>query len=407
MSFPINYDIISTVESQPAKVLDLMVTNSLLSKIQFKQFPEMQNEIANLTKILTTVSTESSKPDLIHTDIKHRELALTYIQKVINKLTDCRDQIEFSTFSSIYSNLSKLKNSFILSTTTEKDTYFNVEPRVLLEQYGVNGMLDSGLQQAKLDFKKFEYRDYSEFEARLNKNKVNKEFSERLFRFVAKDLMGYNFNNNINFTEQKNPYDLSWCVDKNGISYISPILLDFANFLSFEIPHNITHLIHLDKLDEQNHTTYIDSMSQRAFFEGVAIYAERLFSGIVNIDKLYDFLSLELKIDSAEIKEWFEYVRSKENALRSVRLVSDVETMNGLGYSQVIKKMRDEISNISDDKLHSETSIYYQFTGLSSCYTPGGVKLIGDNANKPLEFFQKLNPKSNSWREYNLKNQND
>ncbi len=406
MLFSINHDIIPIIENQPAKVLDLMVINSLLTKIQFKQFPNLQTEIANLANTLTIISTESSKPDLIHSDTKHQELTCGYIARIQDRLINCRNQIEFSTFFSIQSSLSKLKESVESSNTTTQETQFNVNPKLLLQQYGVSNMQDRGMEQAKLDFDTFKYQDYSQFEALLNKNQVNKGFSERLFGFVAKNLMGYEFQNKINFTEQEQPSDLYWGVDQNGISYVSPLLLNFATFLSFEIPHNITHLIHLDQLNEQEPTTYIDSMSQRAYFEGVAVFAERLFSGVVDINPLYEFLSSELNIDSNQIKDWFEYVRSKENALRSVRLVSDMETMKGFGYSQVIDKMSEEIPNISVDKLHSETSIYYPFTGLSSCYTPGGMQLIYDYSNNPLELFQELNSRSNSWAQYNQNKQN-
>lgn len=132
--------------------------------------------------------------------------------------------------------------------------------------------------------------------------------------------------------------------------------------MSFEFPHNATHLLHLSNLPNDI-TSYSDSISQRSFFEGLAVLSEytafEKFQKTDIIQDIHNIIKTNIPdISISELQDFLIADRIFEFRLRTLRLLTDYLVMNNYSYDSIIKESK---SYFSQEPLLSEQEIqkYY------------------------------------------------
>jgi hypothetical protein len=102
---------------------------------------------------------------------------------------------------------------------------------------------------------------------------------------------------NIYTQDELDKYYLYWSTITNGLDYATSSQYELDTQLSFDIPHNAAHLLHLSLAGKNFIGQYIDRMQERTYTEAIAVLSEyqmhqeamgqgevvRSFSEILNI----------------------------------------------------------------------------------------------------------------------------
>jgi hypothetical protein len=220
--------------------------------------------------------------------------------------------------------------------------------------------------------------------------RVNLAETRDLIKFMWQDLLQEPTEPIVNsyLTSTHDNYHLFWSPTTTGLDYATPIHYDRATQLSFDLPHNVAHLIHLNKLMGEGEDTpvYDDSMPKRAYFEAVAVLSEFIMAKKVEEDPeivqsltdIFSFHGFEMTQD--QLKEWLLQDRAFEFKLRCVRLYADYLMLDGCDFQETVEIIHKEMQ-IDRATVMAEVRKYMPWTGLGAVYTLGYRKLLNENTS--------------------------
>ena len=212
---------------------------------------------------------------------------------------------------------------------------------------------------------------------------------KRLMKFAVEELF-WSKMPQINYHDAKNSWvhKLLWNQNSSWTNYIvAPYRI--ADYLSFEFPHNATHLVHLSRLDK-NVNAYFDSMSQRSFFEWLAVLSEYFEYDQFGKNRelwndLHDILWLNPKwISKQQLRDFLIADRIFEFRLRAVRLMGDLLVMEWYSLEEIIRETASAFW-FDEEITKSEITKYYSHTGLWGIYTFGYLRLLQSKIINPMD----------------------
>ena len=184
---------------------------------------------------------------------------------------------------------------------------------------------------------------------------------------------------------------------ENWVNYMMPPF-KIDEYLSFDLPHNATHLLHLYKLQWWVET-YVDEMTERCFFEALAVLSEHLAvtSLMKNKELSNDLFSCleksnQKKLSKQEFQDFVEF------RLRAVRLIADILIVNWYTYEEVVNQV---VNIVWVDKVFAENEIkkYIAQPWLWAIYTLWYNKMLEVGVSNPAAVIDKTNPPK-TWRQF-------
>lgn len=198
-------------------------------------------------------------------------------------------------------------------------------------------------------------------------------------------------------TDEVQNYHVFWApVADGGLDYATPRNYDRAIQLSFDLPHNATHLAHLDAMDKVSGARrYDDSMALRAYFEAVTVFSEHKAYELATSDpafgaELADILQLGNEMTPEEIAAWVAEDRKYEFKLRAVRYAADALLMQGVAFDDTVANVQQQFG-ISRSDAEKETRKYIAWTGLGAAYTFGYRQLLANGITRTIDAIKNSN----------------
>jgi hypothetical protein len=143
-------------------------------------------------------------------------------------------------------------------------------------------------------------------------------------------------------------------------------------------------------------------MATRAFFEAIAVFSEYEMSVKLRKDKevvkqiLRGFIK-KRKVSQKDLQKWLIEDREYNLKLRNVRLLSDMLTIQGYGFEEVVKRITICLK-VSEEVARGEALKYYPWTGLGAIYTLGYRKLKNYGITELNQILKDNPPKT--WGEF-------
>lgn len=217
----------------------------------------------------------------------------------------------------------------------------------------------------------------------------------------------------IYMTGAKDMYHLFWAPTSEKLDYATPVAYDRATQLSFDIPHNVAHLAHLTALGpQQGAVRYNDNMSQRAYFESVAVLSEYAMVDALSKDgrigeNIANLMNIDPSVMSADdLTNWIVQDRQFEFKLRAARLYADMLMIEGVGFDDAVSEISSKLG-IPREQAMAETNKYLPWTGLGAVYTHGYRKLLSEGIdNVPAATYINNTP-VRTWDEHQALRQKD
>ncbi len=267
--------------------------------------------------------------------------------------------------------------------------------------FGLKIFSDQELHQAQSELEMWRQTEHPTIPSELQ-TKVDLEKTVQLIEYFKGEIFGLKPAFPIDIYTKGNPKNqhLFWSLKSDGIDYFIPEATDLATQLSFDIPHNVAHLAHLEAIKHKGAAGFIDLMEERAFFEGVAVLAESLMVDVVKNGKhaqvIQRIIAPAGTLTPEALAEWIVKDRSYEFRLRAVRLLGDTLTVRGGTFDEVVEEVS-RVVNLPIDEARLEVAKYYEFTGLGAVYTLGYRKFWNEKVFNPGQAIIKNGKPITSW----------
>ncbi len=200
--------------------------------------------------------------------------------------------------------------------------------------------------------------------------------TRQLVEAAWQDLLGATdaLDANVYLTDTLDRYHLYWASFDGRLDYATPEGYPLETQLSFDVPHNAAHLLHLHRLDA-GVLGYLDRMPERAYFESVALLAEYMVTREVSSSPYFDKLASILGMSVEDTYNWIQADRSYEFKLRAARFLGDVLVSQGQSFSVAVKEVASRLQ-IPEEHARAEVSKYLPWLGLNAVYIKGFRKLL-------------------------------
>ena len=241
---------------------------------------------------------------------------------------------------------------------------------------------------------------------------TNLDITNDLIEFSKEKILHYSGNLSVDSYITENPeYNhLYWSAKSYRLDYATPRNYNIATQLSFDMPHNVAHLIHLEKLPlKKDINRYTDGLRERAYFEAVAVLSEYIIMQLATeySDVFMDMtkiFGIELNEKSAiELTNWIYEDRRYEFKLRAARLLADKLHAEGANFIEIINEVSKRIG-INKTEALAETKKYLPWIGLGAAYTFGYRKLLSngiDDINQAITINQNV---ITNWTDFEIYN---
>lgn len=256
-----------------------------------------------------------------------------------------------------------------------------VEPSEIADAYGITDLWDGSEEMVDAEADRWAvFREHPAVPKDLEKP-VSATDTASMMKIMWDHVIGVDEHPVVRTYLAKYPeaYHVYWAPLADKLDYATPTTYDRATQLSFDIPHNATHLAHLNAIsDDLGVFRYDDSMSQRAFFEAAAVYSE--LRGMEEAHTNPEFIAelseaLDLRtMSSEELAEWIAQDRGYEFKLRAARYAADTLMIRGASFEETVHEVADALQIPLADS-EKETRKYIAWTGLGAVYTAGYRKL--------------------------------
>lgn len=378
------------LKKQPAKVYDLAALSSLLARCNVKNLTqETAEQLADVYGVVMGILESSVKPDVAHNDPVLVQKSLSFLDRITRLGESDGVRAVFSDrererIRKIIDRI-RLRCRNILQGADKKE--FFVTGEEIETSFGLTIFSDIELAQAKDELDRWSETKHPAIPPDL-RSKVNAEQTAKLIEYFKAEVFGVEPAFPIDVYTGGDPrnHHLFWSLKSDTVDYFTPESYDLATQLSFDIPHNVAHLAHLEAIRKKGATGFIDLMEERAFFEGVAVLAESLMIDVVKDDKQAQTIQRIIvpsgTLTPEALAEWIIQDRSYEFRLRAVRLLGDALTIKGGTFPEVADQVS-RVVHLPHDEARAEIAKYYEFTGLGAVYTLGYRKFWNKNVFNP------------------------
>jgi len=366
---------------QPAKSYDLNMLASMLGRTQVvTRSPETTKQIISATDEVIAILENKTKPLVPHTDKSlihqigifteklHRMLNSDRVKQVLPSIQQARIAELLNLFNTEVNLLGKGKYEQLIL------------PSEIEEMFQFYGIWNSGWDELKHDLSRWQQIEHPDTPNSL-RQPITQDETVRLIDIMKREVLKIDvpLMASIYLTSEPENYHLFWAITAEGSDYVTPRSYGLDTQLSFDLPHNVAHLIHLQQLKDLGVYGYVDDMPTRAFFEAIAVFAElevvrKLEKDSAFAHNMVESLDESRDISGEELGEWMIEDRSFEFRLRASRLMADLLAIDGATLPEIVEIVSTSV-NIPREVAQAEVSKYYPWTGLGAIYTLGYRKL--------------------------------
>lgn len=394
-------------ENQPAQTYDLNMLASVLGRTQVRNISsETAQQIVQATDEVVTILDDKTKPPVPHTEKRLLGEAVKFSQKLRYMLGTPR--VEQVLQPQQRQRISELLNRFEQSTSELSSGSYQrfVSRKAIEEMFQFYGIWESGQSEIQADLKRWGEQKHPETPTALTQP-VDVGETERLIEVMKHVVLGVEspLFATIYLTNQPQNYHLYWSLSQEGSDYVTPASYSLDTQLSFDLPHNVAHLVHLSLLRERGVYGYIDDMATRAFFEAIAVFSEmeivrKLENDPNVIASLFQALDSKRNISPEKLKKWMIADRSFEFRLRASRLLADLLAIEGTPLPEIIDIVAKTI-DLPKDVTEAEVTKYLPWTGLGAIYTLGYRRLEQAGVHNVKDVLRNNPP--TTWGEFTAK----
>lgn len=391
-------------KKHPARIYDLNLLASVLGKIQIEGCgDEGKEEIQKLIDQVIGALMDLSKPLVPHTDKHLLEEAKKFVGKLLGMLNTERSR-------KVISEIERSKIQKILIQFNEEcDVFKRGKSERLISKGSIEAMFqfssmwEKGKRELEDDLKRWNKKKCPESPASLRMYVDAKE-TRRLVETIKKSVLGLDILLITKITLTKNPQEhhLFWTITDRGLAYIISENSGLDAQLSFDFPHIVAHLAHLNFLKERGVMAYIDDMATRAFFEAVAVFSEYQIINALKHDssiatQIQHNLQSKRNINSEQLREWMIGDREFQFRLRNVRLFADLLAIEEVPFLDIVA-IASKTLGLPEDIVRSEVLKYFPWTGLGAMYILGYRRLEQSGIVQISDILQENPPAT--WNEF-------
>lgn len=395
-------------ENQPAKTYDVNILSSLIGRCYLKNLSKHDHESINglIEEVLRILALD--KPVVPHTDpalLKKFKAQLTRICQL------AEDQQVQRIIENLIKDLQRSIQNLLNDVHDVNPTDgFSITLAQIEEMLGMKGAFNSALEVAKKELKdKDEHREHPAIPQALNMQ-VSIEETRRLIEYVIGEIFLIPIPKRWSASIINDPrgHHLFWATTENLIQYATPDHYDLATQFSFDIPHNAAHIAHLGAHENLDVSTYIDTMSERSFFESVAVLSEHQIIKLLKKNshtakQIHSKLDENRKITVEELHHWMLADRIFEARLRVARLLGDCFTLERFS-SEETTTMVSNATGLDLNIVRNEILKYYTVTGLGGVYVLGSNRMMAMGIENPKDAIVDTQGKViRSWEDFNQK----
>jgi hypothetical protein len=392
-------------EKQPAQIYDLNMLASVLGRVQVKKMDgRTSTQIRELADVVISVLEDKTKPPVPHTEKHLLEEATKFSLKLRRMLNSERA-------ASVLLPTQKNKISSVLSVFEEACIDLNsdkseqlITTQQIEEMFQFYGIWKNGYEEMEEDLDRWDQRQHPAVPVSL-KIPISVEETKRLIEVMKQDILDIEspLVASTYFTNQPENYHLFWSLTESNVDYVTPATYGLDTQLSFDLPHNVAHLVHLSKIQGKGVQGYVDDMATRAFFEAVAVFSEnqivqKLRESQEGIQSIHRNLNPNRKIEPEVLQEWINKDRSFEFRLRASRLLADLLAVEGASLAEIIDIVSKTVE-LPYEVAKAEVVKYFPWTGLGAIYTLG-YRYLEQAGISGVNEILKENPPT-TWDEFN------
>lgn len=391
----------------PAATYKLNVLASAVGRFAASDSPQTERQtIEFLDRSIEDLAT-NDVPPVPHTEPELLRQAAIFDNKLLDQLengpaAEMLDSPRLKRTRSLVSDHLR----FCMNDSTTKELL--VSPEEIATAYGTPTLWEEAQGLVEDEIKRYGKQTQHPDIPPVLRRRVTLEGTKDLLNFTWRNVLMVDETPDVNIylTDQTSNYHVFWSPTSDALDYATPASYDLATQLSFDIPHNATHLAHLNALDaELGVERYDDSMPQRAYFEALTVFSEYITHELSSTNAEFGVeLAKVLKIDPSEmapeaLSKWITQDRAYESKLRAVRLEADRLMVQGRSFDQTIQSISQKFG-IPIDHATSEVAKYLPWTGLGAVYTFGYRKLISlGKATVSEAMFNNSGEAVQSWTE--------
>lgn len=276
-----------------------------------------------------------------------------------------------------------------------------VPPAEIASAFGIDELFDEAENTLATELEEWSHQiNHPRIPARLAE-RTTEGMTRQLVEAAWRDLFGAtdDIDAKVYLTAACDRYHLYWATLDGRLDYATPEDYPLETQLSFDVPHNAAHLLHLHKLDA-GVLGYLDRMPERAYFESVALLAEYMVTREeVGSSPYFDKLASILGMSVDDTYNWVQADRSYEFKLRAARFLGDVLVSQGQSFDDAVKEVASTLQ-IPEEHARAEVSKYLPWLGLNAVYTKGFRKLIRSGINSVVDAIEPVKGMvARSWNE--------
>jgi hypothetical protein len=400
---------------EPAQTYQLNVLASALGRFASPDIDQQSiQQATELTDQVVESIREEPKPLVPHTNPVLLEEAAAFDAKLYGQLTRGRA----ATFlpRSILGAATEIvlghKEACTELRGKDAPTEMLVAPAAIAEAYGLTDLWDGADALMRDEATTWaSFRRHPEVTTDLQRT-VSLDETRDLMRLMWRHVIEAPAFPDVNtyLTDTPEHFHVFWAPMSDSLDYATPRAYDRATQLSFDLPHNATHLAHLDALRSRAGVfRYDDSMALRAYFEAATVFSEyktidQARTNGAFVDELHAIIN-PAHMSKEDLGRWVADDRGYEFKLRAARYAADVLMINGQSFVETTHEVA-ALLDIPMNDAEKETRKYLAWTGLGAVYSFGYRKLrelgtervmdvlVDDAGNAVSSWKQKLGQES-------------
>lgn len=391
-------------ENQPAKSYDLNMLASVLGRAQVHRLtPETQSQIVTATDEVVSILEDKTKPPVPHTEKHLVQQALKFVDKLRHMLST--PEVGRALEPAQKKKISELLASFEKAVQGMGQAQHRnlISPAEIEEMFQFYGIWETGATELESDLSRWTEMQHPIVPDALQQP-VDVLETRRLIEVIKRTILATDIPlfAAVYLTQKPEDYHLFWSLTQEGSDYVTPEGYGLDTQLSFDLPHNVAHLIHLSLLREHGVYGYIDDMATRAFFEAVAVFSEMEIINKLDTDPgaiaaISAALNQDRNISENKLKAWMIADRSFEFRLRASRLLADLLAIEGASLPEIVDVVSRTVQ-IPRETAEAEVRKYLPWTGLGAIYTLGYRRLEQAGITSVSEVLQNKPP--STWNQF-------
>lgn len=364
----------------PAETYQLNTLGSVLGRYAIPNLSEKSLKQVNyMMDVTLTEISESTVPPVPHNNPSLLDEALSFNNKLLSQVESgpASGLLPVNIRNEVIARL--LAHTAVCEELKIKSSIWQrfVEPTDIAIAYGLPNLWKDSSQVILEEVSRWGYQMQHPAVPEVLRRKVALDETRQLMSLMWRKVIGVTTEPKVNtyLTKDTQNYHVYWSPTAETLDYATPVTYDRATQLSFDLPHNATHLVHLDTLNSSDGAArYNDNMAQRAYFEAVTVFSEaqtiKVASNVEFKDELASIFGLDDEIMPDNLSEWVIADRKYEFKLRAARYAADVLMLEGASLEECVDEIY-QTFGVSRKDAAQETKKYLPWTGLGAVYTAG------------------------------------